>query len=193
MTIVLASRNAHKIEELRRMAPHVDWIVLPAHLPDPPEDGDTFEGNALQKARFVAEATGGVVLADDSGLEVDALGGRPGVWSKRYSAEGTDAANNAKLLGELAGVPDAARTARYRCVLAVVSGSLARTVAGACEGAIGHAPRGTGGFGYDPLFLPSAAPGRAMAELSPAEKDAISHRGAAMARLDELLEGLAGR
>jgi XTP/dITP diphosphohydrolase len=187
MKIVLASRNAHKIDELRRMAPHIDWETMPAHLPDPPEDGDTFEANALQKARFVAEATGAVAMADDSGLEVDALGGRPGVWSKRYSAEATDSANNAKLLVELAEVAEEQRTARYRCVLALVDGSVERTVAGACEGAIGHAPRGAGGFGYDPLFLPVAAPGRAMAELTPAEKDAISHRGAAMRRLGELL------
>ncbi len=187
MKIVLASRNAHKIDELRRMAPQIDWEVMPAHLPDPPEDGDTFEANALQKARFVAAATGAVAMADDSGLEVDALRGRPGVWSKRYSAEATDSANNAKLLVELVEVAEEQRTARYRCVLALVDGSVERTVAGACEGAIGHAPRGAGGFGYDPLFRPVAAPGRAMAELTPAEKDAISHRGAAMRRLDELL------
>ena len=189
MKIVLASRNAHKIDELRRMAPQIEWETMPAHLPDPPEDGDTFESNALQKARFVAEATGAVAMADDSGLEVDALGGRPGVWSKRYSTEATDSANNAKLLVELAEVPDAQRTARYRCVLALVNGNVERTVAGACEGAIGHAPRGSGGFGYDPLFRPVAAPGRAMAELTPAEKDAISHRGVAMRRLGELLGG----
>lgn len=189
MKIVLASRNVHKIDELRRMAPHIDWESMPAHLPDPPEDGDTFEANALQKARFVAEATGAVAMADDSGLEVDALRGRPGVWSKRYSAEATDSANNAKLLVELAEVPDAQRTARYRCALALVDGTTERTVAGACEGAIGHAPRGSGGFGYDPLFRPGAAPGRAMAELTPSEKDAISHRGVAMRRLGELLGG----
>jgi XTP/dITP diphosphohydrolase len=191
MKVVLASRNAHKIDELRRMAPHVHWERMPDTLPDPPETGDTFEHNALQKARFVAVATGCLAMADDSGLEVDALGGRPGVWSKRYSPEGTDSANNARLLAELAGVPDAARTARYRCVLAVVDPATGtqRTVAGACEGRIGHAPRGSGGFGYDPLFLPAAdlARGRAMAELSPAEKDAISHRGVAMAGLDALL------
>ncbi len=194
MKVVLASRNAHKIEELRRMAPQVDWVVMPAELDDPPETGVTFEANALQKARFVAEATGGLALADDSGLEVDALGGRPGVWSKRYSAEATDTANNAKLLGELAGVADAARTARYRCVLALVDGATGReaTAGAACEGAIGHAPRGNHGFGYDPLFLPASHPGRAMAELSPTEKDAISHRGAAMTHLDALLRAVLG-
>ena len=194
MRVTLASRNAHKIDELRRMAPHVDWAVMPDTLPDPPETGDTFEANALQKARFVAEATGCLAMADDSGLEVDALGGRPGVWSKRYSPEGTDSANNARLLAELAGVPDAVHTARYRCVLAVVDPRTGaeRTAGGACEGAIGHAPRGGNGFGYDPLFLPRAHAGRTMAELSPAEKDAISHRGAAMAHLDALLAPSAG-
>jgi XTP/dITP diphosphohydrolase len=188
MRVVLASRNAHKVDELRRMRPDVDWAVMPATLPDPPETGDTFADNALQKARFVAAATGGWVLADDSGLEVDALGGRPGVWSKRYSVEGTDAANNARLLAELADVPDAARTARYRCVLALVgpAGDVS-TVDGTCEGRIGRAPRGENGFGYDPLFLPDARPGRTMAELRPDEKDAISHRGAAMARFEALL------
>jgi XTP/dITP diphosphohydrolase len=191
MRVVLASRNVHKIEELRRMAPHVDWAVLPAELPDPPETGATFEANALEKARFVAAATGALALADDSGLEVDALGGRPGVTSKRYSPEGTDAANNALLLQELSGVPDAARSARYRCVIAVVDPihGVERTASGACEGRIALAPRGAGGFGYDPLFLPEAAPGRAMAELSPEEKDAISHRGAAMRHLPGLLGG----
>lgn len=186
MRIVLASRNAHKIVEVRRIAPQVEWVPMPDALPDPPETGDTFEENAAQKARFVAEATGAWALADDSGLEVDALGGRPGVKSRRYSAEETDAANNAKLLAELGDRPD--RGARYRCVIALVGpDGVVRTAAGACEGAIGLGPRGQGGFGYDPLFLPAATPGRAMAELSPAEKDAISHRGAALAQLDRLL------
>ncbi len=199
MQIVLASRNAHKIEELRRMAPQVTWVAMPDTLPDPPETGDTFEDNAVEKARFVAQATGLTALADDSGLEVDALGGAPGVYSRRYSPEATDAANNAKLLAELEGLARDAgargerpplRTARYRCVLAVVHGGTVRTVSGVCEGRIGWEPRGTGGFGYDPLFWPDEVPGRAMAELSPAEKDAVSHRGAAVAQLDALLTGL---
>jgi XTP/dITP diphosphohydrolase len=188
MRIVLASRNAHKIVELRRMAPEIEWVPMPAELPDPPETGDTFEANALQKARFVFEATGDVCLADDSGLEVDALGGRPGVYSKRYSEQGTDAANNALLLAELAERTD--RGARYRCVIAVVGAGVERVAAGACEGAIGFSGRGSGGFGYDPLFLPVATPGRTMAELSATEKDAVSHRGAAMAHLPGLLRGL---
>jgi XTP/dITP diphosphohydrolase len=185
--IVLASRNAHKIVEMRRIAPHVEWVVMPDELPDPPETGDTFVANALQKARFVFEHTGQLALADDSGLEVDALGGRPGVWSKRYSAEGTDAANNTKLLAELGARTD--RTARFRCVLALVGPGIERTAAGACEGSIALAPSGGGGFGYDPLFVPVGSL-RAMAELAPEEKDAISHRGAAMASLPTLLAGL---
>ncbi len=183
--IVLASRNAHKIQELARMAAHITWLPLPGD-DDPPETGDTFEANALQKARFGAALTGQPCLSDDSGLEVDALGGRPGVWSKRYASEATDAANNALLLRELAGEAGAqnpgGRTARYRCVIALVADGVERVFQGACEGQIGMAPRGSGGFGYDPLFLPLAAPGRTMAELSPVEKDAISHRGAALRR-----------
>jgi XTP/dITP diphosphohydrolase len=199
MQIVLASRNAHKIAELRRMAPAVHWVLMPDTLPDPPETGDSFEDNAIEKARFVAQATGMMALADDSGLEVDALGGAPGVHSRRYSAEATDAGNNARLLAELdrlareageRGERPPLRTARYRCVLALVHGDTVRTVAGVCEGRIGWEARGDGGFGYDPLFWPDEVPGRAMAELAPSEKDAISHRGAAVAQLDALLAGL---
>lgn len=184
MKITLASRNAHKVAELARMAPGIAWVALPVELGDPPETGDTFLANALEKARYARAHVGGWCLADDSGIEVDALGGRPGVHSKRYSVDGTDAANNARLLAELAGRSD--RSARYRCVIVLV-GDEEFVVEGACEGTIGLAPRGVGGFGYDPLFLPAAAPGRTMAELSGAEKDAISHRGLAMRRLAEVL------
>lgn len=183
--IVLASRNAHKIDELRRMAPEVGWVPLPEGLGDPPESGDTFLANALEKARFGFARTGRACLADDSGLEVDALGGRPGVWSKRYSPEGTDAANNRLLLATLGHRSD--RRARYRCVLALVGGFGERVMEGTCEGAIAFEPRGAGGFGYDPLFLPDAAPGRTMAELDAAGKDVLSHRGAAMRALRALL------
>lgn len=167
------------------MRPDIEWLPIPETLPDPPETGETFVENAIQKARFVFEKTGIPSLADDSGLEVDALGGRPGVHSKRYSAEGTDAANNALLLRELSMQEN--RRARYRCVLALVDGSGAYTVDGTCEGVIVHSPRGSNGFGYDPLFSPLATPGRTCGELSAAEKDALSHRGAAMSRLDVLL------
>lgn len=180
MRVVLATRNAHKMEELYRMAPQISWLPLPAEVGDPPETGETFVANALQKARYCFEQTGLPCLADDSGLEVDALGGRPGVWSKRYSPEANDQSNNTLLLTELATVPHALRTARYRCVIAIVGLGGETVFDGRCEGRIGFERRGDGGFGYDPLFLPEAAPGRAMAELSPTEKDAISHRGAAL-------------
>ena len=184
LRITLASRNAHKVAELARMAPGIEWVALPAELGDPPETGETFLANALEKARYARAHVGGWCLADDSGIEVDALGGRPGVHSKRYSVEGTDAGNNARLLAELAGRSD--RSARYRCVIVLV-GDDDIVVEGACEGTIGLAPRGTGGFGYDPLFLPTSAPGRTMAQLSGDEKDVISHRGVAMRRLVAVL------
>lgn len=191
--IVLATRNRHKLIELGRMCPEIAWLALPEELGDPPETCDTFEGNALQKARYVYDRLGLPALADDSGLEVDALGGRPGVWSKRYSPEGTDAANNALLLQELGGLPPERRGARYRCVLALVYGpgeAGQAVVAGACEGRILAAGRGGRGFGYDPLFEAAATPGRSCGELEDAEKDAISHRGAAVRRLPELLARL---
>jgi len=130
-------------------------------------------------------------LADDSGLEVDALDGAPGVWSARYAGEPCDdGANNRKLLGALAGVPDDRRTARFRCALVFVDADGTRLVAeGACEGRIGHAPRGSGGFGYDPLFLVADdAAGRTMAELAPDEKNRISHRARALDALARLLQ-----
>lgn len=187
MKVFLASRNAHKIEELRRMAPGVDWLTMPEALPDPPETGDTFAENALQKATFVFERTGFAAVADDSGLVVDALGGRPGVHSRRYSPEATDVSNNRTLLAELSGI--GARSARYVCVIALVDASGSRIFEGRCEGSIGTSPKGINGFGYDPLFFPVATPGRTMAELAPAEKDELSHRGEA---LRGLLKSLAG-
>jgi XTP/dITP diphosphohydrolase len=183
--LILASRNAHKVDELARIAPWVDWILMPPELPDPPETGDSFVANALQKAEFVFARTGLAALADDSGIAVDALGGRPGVLSKRYSPEANDPANNALLLRELEGA--ATRTGRYHCAIALVGPGFALAHEDTCEGQIGLAPRGSGGFGYDPLFLPREAPGRSMAELSAAEKDAISHRGRAMRGLPALL------
>lgn len=187
--IVLATNNAHKVEELGRILAPMGWRVRPLsdfpQLPDPPETGATFEENALQKARFVFALTELPCLADDSGLEVDALGGQPGVHSKRYTLEATAASNNAHLLSVMQGLTD--RKARFVCALAMVSAGGEAVLRGTVEGAIGHAPRGQGGFGYDPLFLPDETPGRSMAELSPAEKDEISHRGRAARRLPELL------
>ena len=189
MKLVFATRNAHKHDEVRAILAGEDLELLGLdHWPELgeiPEDHDTFELNALQKAHVVHAATGLPTVADDSGLEVDSLDGRPGVFSKRFSHEGTDTANNARLLRELDGV--VARKARFRCVLALVWAEGARTVDGRCEGTIALSPRGEGGFGYDPLFLPDAAPGKAMAELSADQKNAISHRGLAFAQLPGLL------
>jgi XTP/dITP diphosphohydrolase len=153
------------------------------------EDQETFAGNAWKKATEIAVATGIACLADDSGLEVDALGGRPGVFSARYSGEdATDASNNRKLLEELRGVADDRRTARFRCAIAVVDpgGRLLAATDGVCEGRIGHEPKGLHGFGYDPLFIPDGY-SQTLAELGPETKNAISHRAKAAAKLVSLL------
>ena len=157
-----------------------------------PEEASTFEENALFKARFYAERAGLRTLADDSGLEVDALGGGPGVRTRRYAGENaTDEENNAKLLRELAGVEPEARMARYQCVLAFVESADAEPVvtSGTLEGRIAEAPRGTGGFGYDPIFEPEGEPvgGRTVGEMSPAEKNEISHRARAARAMGERL------
>ena len=190
-------------------------------LPEIEEDGATFEANAAKKAIAYARLSGLCALADDSGLAVDALGDAPGVHSARWSeldpgptpaspvcelafeaaaelgpAAGRaarDERNNDKLLASLAGVPDARRGAQYVAVLSVArpDGSVVASVSGGCRGRIGHARRGSGGFGYDPLFVPEAQDGRTMAELGPEEKDALSHRGEAFRRLRPVLERLA--
>ena len=189
MRLLLASTNAHKRTEVAAILAGGPVVLLDLadfpDVPEPPEDGDTFEANALQKARFVFAATGLPTLADDSGLAVDALHGAPGVRSKRFTPAATADANNAHLLALLGDRPD--RSARFVCALALVCAAGEATLRGTCEGAIATAPRGAQGFGYDPLFLPAATPGRAMAELSMAEKNAISHRGAALAQLPALL------
>ena len=155
------------------------------------ETGVTFLENASLKARHAANVTGAAVLADDSGLEVDALDGAPGVYSARYAGVGGDEANNAKLVRALACVPAAARTARYRCVLVFVAGPddpAPLTAEGVWEGRLLEAPRGVGGFGYDPYFwLPER--GATAAELAPEEKNRLSHRGMAFRALRRLLEG----
>ncbi|HEY3257115.1 MAG TPA: non-canonical purine NTP pyrophosphatase, partial [Polyangiaceae bacterium] len=147
--------------------------------------------NALLKARAIARATRLLALADDSGLEVDALSGRPGVRSARFAHErATDAENNAALLRELSEVAEGARSARFRCVLALVNPwqeSDVHIAEGSCEGSIARAPRGSGGFGYDPLFLVSGQDGKAMAELAESEKNRLSHRGKAVQALRAIL------
>lgn len=191
--IVVATNNAHKVDEIRAALAVQGWEFVTLRdidvQSDPEEDGATFLDNARIKAHAAHEATGLASLADDSGLEVDALGGRPGVYSSRYAGEdATDADNNAKLLAELGEVHEPARTARFRSVLVLVGEDGSEIVAdGACEGRIAFAASGEGGFGYDPLFLPDATPGRSMAELTMAEKNAISHRGAALHALKEKL------
>ena len=191
--VVLATGNAGKQRELAALlAPRGFELILQTTLgiESAEETGDTFTANALLKARHASAAAGLPALSDDSGLEVDALDGRPGVWSARYAGpDATDAANNARLLAELSGVPVPARTARYRCVIAFVRSAddgAPLLAEGSWEGVIGTEPRGSGGFGYDPLFLPEGCACTA-AELPAEQKNAISHRAAALKALLELL------
>ena len=179
MRLVLSTRNPHKVRELGTLlAPH-EVLPLPDEVELPPETGHTFAENALEKARAAARATGLPALADDSGIEAVALGGAPGVRSARFAGENaSDEENLSKLLREVP--PDGDRRVAYVCVLAYVSGDEERLFEGRCEGSLATEPRGSGGFGYDPAFLPDdREDGRTMAELSVEEKDAISHRGRA--------------
>lgn len=189
VTIVLASGNHGKLEELRALlGPSVTVRSAPElGLTLPEETGTTFEENAILKARSVAEQTGMMAIADDSGLEVDALDGAPGVYSARYAGvESNDDRNTEKLLSALEGVRDDRRSARFRSAIAIAfSPDDIVTTTGSCEGLIGHAKRGTGGFGYDPVFV--FPDGRTMAELSPDEKNAVSHRGHAMRSAIEVI------
>jgi XTP/dITP diphosphohydrolase len=189
--LVLATRNDHKIREILRICADwpVRWLAHEA-WPHVEETGATYLDNALLKARSAAQATGEPALADDSGIEVDALGGGPGPRSARYAGEGaTDERNLRALLRAVAGVPSSGRTARYRAVAAVAwpDGSEIHAEA-VCEGTVRARPAGTGGFGYDPIFEP-AGWDRTMAELTPEEKDRLSHRGRALRSLrDRLVE-----
>lgn len=210
--LVVATRSAHKLRELRELL-HLEHGVL-VSLDDlgvegePVEDGGTFEANARIKARFALAATGLPSLADDSGIEVEALGGGPGVWTRRYAGPAaTDADNNEKLLGALRGLPPEQRGARYVCLLALAlpagggpSGPAARGGGGpplilrrgTCRGRIAIGPRGAGGFGYDPIFEPlgERPGGRTLGEYSPARKHAISHRARAARRMAPVLRDL---
>jgi XTP/dITP diphosphohydrolase len=180
--LLLATRNAGKIREMRDLLASLD-VQLETLFSHPEageieETGETFEDNARLKAVHAARATGLWAVAEDSGLCVDALGGNPGVRSARYSGvHGDDEANNAKLLREMEGKTE--RRARYVCVLCLArpDGEVLVTTRGVCEGEIATAARGSGGFGYDPLFLPERIPGPTMAELHPEQKNLISHRG----------------
>jgi len=188
MKILIASRNEHKIQEIQEIfdLPGVEWVST-AEFPevaDVVEDGDTFEANAIKKATELAKATGLWALADDSGLEVTALGNAPGVYSARYSGEPCNHANNnEKLIRELAGKSD--RSARFRCVAALSDPSgKAETVSGSCPGRIIEALRGTEGFGYDPLFVPEGFEAT-FAEMGNEQKNQMSHRGIAMKAAQE--------
>ena len=182
MPLLVATRNEHKLRELREALPGVELEPLPAGVELPPEEGDAFAANAIGKARAAREATGRAAIADDSGIEAAALGGRPGVHSARFAGEGaSDEANLAKLLSELAESED--RRVTYVCVIALVDEAGAESLfEGRCKGTLAREPRGSRGFGYDPAFVPDDTgpeDERTMAELAPAEKNAISHRGRA--------------
>ena len=178
MRLVLATRNEHKLRELGPLLDPHELVPLDPGVELPPETGESFAENALIKARAAHAATGEPAIADDSGIEARALGGAPGVRSARYAGEGaSDAANLDKLLRE---VPADDRHVAYVCALAYVADGEERLFEGRCEGELTHDPRGGGGFGYDPAFVPADRDdGRTMAELAPADKDAISHRGRA--------------
>lgn len=191
-SLVFASSNAGKVAELQGLL-GASWVVQSAkdfpHIPEVDEDQPTFEGNSQKKAVTFAKATGRWALADDSGLVVDALGGRPGVHSARYAP--TEAERIDKLLKELERVPEERRTARFQCVLCLATpeGEV-RFAKGTCEGWIGYAPRGQHGFGYDPVFeLPG---GKTLAELTREQKAGLSHRGHAFRALLPLLDALRG-
>ena len=182
--LVLATRNAHKVEELQAILSsaglEVSLVALPDDAPDVVEDGLTFAANALKKARSAASATGLPSVADDSGLRVDALGGMPGVFSARWAgSHGDDAANLRLVLDQVADLADEHRGASFVCAAALVlpTGE-ERVVEGRLTGALVREPRGSGGFGYDPAFVPDGS-GRTTAEMSAQEKNAISHRGLA--------------
>jgi len=195
--LVLATHNDHKVTELSKMLEDLDVEILSVRdlpdLPDVIEDGETLEANAVKKATAISAATGLPALADDTGLEVEPLGGEPGVFSARYAGPGaTYDDNNRKLLAALEGVPAERRRAVFRCVVAVaLPGGGVRTVEGRTAGSIIDVPRGRMGFGYDPIFLPDGST-RTYAEMTQTEKNSISHRGkavrAARGLVEELLE-----
>jgi XTP/dITP diphosphohydrolase len=197
-TIVLATTNAGKVREFGQLFAASGLALRVVGLREvgleaPPETGATFAENALLKARHAATASGHLAVADDSGLEVDGLGGAPGVRSARYAGEGAgDEANRRRLIAELTKLPEAARTGRFRCAIAIARpDGTAEVAEGSCEGVAITTPRGEHGFGYDPLFfLPEQ--GRSMAELAPEEKNAISHRARATTQALPILRRMLG-
>jgi len=192
--LVVATRNEHKLRELAEILAGIELAPLPDGVELPPETGETFAENALTKVRAAHRATGDAAIADDSGIVARALGGRPGVRSARYAGPGAGDAENLELLiAELEGAAD--RRLAYVCVIAYADADGREELfEGRCEGELADEPRGSGGFGYDPAFVPAdtgPADGRTMAELDPGEKHAISHRGRAARALAEHL-GLRG-
>jgi XTP/dITP diphosphohydrolase len=193
--LLIATTNPGKVRELAALLEGSSYRLislrdLPQPLPVVEETGTTFAENALLKADYYHSQTGTLTIADDSGLEVDALGGRPGVYSARYGGEGLGDADKIRLLlEELKDTPEEKRTARFVCVIALVGGSERRIFEGRCEGRIAFVPRGSGGFGYDPVFIDPEL-GRAFAELSDAEKSARSHRGKALEKTRAYLESV---
>jgi XTP/dITP diphosphohydrolase len=193
MQLMLGSRNAHKLRELSELLQPHELVPLPDTIELPPETATTFSQNAIEKARASAGATGTAALGEDSGITVAALAGAPGVRSARYAGEqATDEQNLEKLLRETETVTD--RSAAYVCALAFATADgEVQLFEGRCEGRLAREPRGSGGFGYDPIFVPDDGPGpeRTMAELEPTRKNAISHRGRAAALLLEWLANTA--
>ena len=193
MRIVCASANPHKVEELARLLPTwVDLVARPSDIGDIDEDAPTLEGNAIIKAVEIANHASEWAISDDTGLEVEALNGAPGVRSARFAGEhATDSENRALLLAKLDGATN--RSARFRTVVALVAskGDI-HFVGGECAGTIAEFERGDSGFGYDSLFIPADGDGRTFAEMAGAEKDAVSHRGRALAQIPELLARIFG-
>jgi XTP/dITP diphosphohydrolase len=191
--VIIATKNSGKAKEFERIFAskglQVKTLLDFPEIEEVEETGSTFEENAILKAESISNQLGKMVIADDSGLEVDALEGRPGVYSARYAGnEKNDEANIDKVLEELAGVPESGRSARFCCVLAVARpGAPTLTFASACEGKILEERRGSHGFGYDPIFF-STEKGKSMAELLPDEKNKISHRAKALEKLQDHLE-----
>ena len=190
MDLVCASANSHKYSEMAQiLSGVVNLIPRPPEIPDVVEDANTLEGNARLKATAIQSSTGCPAVADDTGLEVDALGGAPGIFSARYAGENaTYEENVSKLLEEMSQVTGEGRSARFRTVALIVWEDGAETIAeGVVEGVIAETPSGKGDFGYDSVFIPSSGEGKTFAEMSDEEKNDISHRGVAFRKLKELL------
>lgn len=192
MKLLIATNNKGKVAEIKRILnlPGLEILTpIEAGLPkdfDVEETGETFEANAILKAKAYAQVTGMYAIADDSGLAVDALNGEPGVYSKRYAGENkTDAYRNDYLLGKVENIPDEQLTAQFIAVVALAdaSGNILETQKGICPGSLTRVARGSNGFGYDPIFVVAGKDGRTMAELSNEEKDQVSHRGLALEQI----------